>query len=197
MRYTKRSSLTIAFIYDPKEYYYSLGFSDTECADLTDDVTINGVASALEDLGHQVVHVPGITYLVKYLAAEHHRNWDLVFNFSESIFGSARESQVSTLLDTYQISHTFSDAATLAIAINKGKIKMLLEHYQIPTSPSVVIPKSGKDVDHTTLHNQLPYPLFVKPNTASTSNGILPSNKILRKEDLADIIEELHVQFRD
>lgn len=64
MRYTRRSSLTIAFIYDPKEYYHSLGFSDTECADLANNVTINGVASALKGLGYQVVHVPRITYLL-------------------------------------------------------------------------------------------------------------------------------------
>jgi hypothetical protein len=126
MRDIRRTGLNVAFIYDPKDYYQSLGFSDSECADLADDVTIRGIASALEDLGHRVVHVPGIDYLVKHLAAEHHKHWDLVFNYSEGVFGSARESQVPALLEAYQIPFTFSDAATLALGIDKGKTKVSL-----------------------------------------------------------------------
>lgn len=124
MRNTRRTGLNIAFVYDPKDYYESIGFSKSECADLADDVTINGVASALESLGHRVVHVPGIKTLVKHLSAEHHKQWDLVFNYSEGVFGSARESQVPALLEAYQIPFTFSDAATLATGIDKGKTKV-------------------------------------------------------------------------
>ncbi|KAB8273824.1 cytochrome P450 [Aspergillus minisclerotigenes] len=197
MRNTRRTGLNIAFVYDPKDYYESIGFSKSECADLADDVTINGVASALESLGHRVVHVPGIKTLVKHLSAEHHKQWDLVFNYSEGVFGSARESQVPALLEAYQIPFTFSDSATLATGIDKGKTKMLLEHYRIPTSPFVIVPRSGELVDYAALEDQLPYPLFAKPIAASTSNGISPSNKILRKEDLQDVVEDLRAEFKD
>ncbi|KNG91642.1 D-alanine--D-alanine ligase [Aspergillus nomiae NRRL 13137] len=197
MRDTRRTGLNIAFVYDPKDYYESIGFSKSECADLADDVTINGVASALESLGHRVVHVPGIKTLVKHLSAENHKQWDLVFNYSEGVFGSARESQVPALLEAYQIPFTFSDSATLATGIDKGKTKMLLEHYRIPTSPFVIVPRYGELVDYATLEDQIPYPLFAKPIAASTSNGISPSNKILRKEDLQDVVEDLRTQFKD
>ncbi|KAB8230954.1 D-alanine--D-alanine ligase family protein [Aspergillus alliaceus] len=194
---TRRTGLTVAFIYDPKDHYLSMGLSDNECADLADEVTINGVASALESLGHRVVHIPGIKPLVKHLAAEQHKQWDLVFNYSEGVVGSARESQVPALLEAYQIPFTFSDAATLAMGIDKGKTKMILEHYRIPTSSFVIVPKAGEAVDYAALEGQLPYPLFAKPIAASTSNGISPSNKILRKEDLHTVIEDLRTQFPD
>ncbi|PIG80191.1 D-alanine--D-alanine ligase [Aspergillus arachidicola] len=138
------------------EDFISRGFSKSECADLADDVTINGIASALESLGHRVVHVPGIKTLVKHLSAEHHKQWDLVFNYSEGVFGSARESQVPALLEAYQIPFTFSDSATLATGIDKGKTKMLLEHYRIPTSPFVIVPRSGEVVDYAALEDQIP-----------------------------------------
>jgi D-alanine-D-alanine ligase-like ATP-grasp enzyme len=72
---------------------------------------------------------------------------------------------------------------------------MLLQHYQIPTSPFELIPKYGSKVDYSSLAKELSYPLFAKPTAASTSNGILPSNKILRHEDLEKTIESLRCQF--
>jgi D-alanine--D-alanine ligase len=195
MRNLRDTDLNIAFIYDPKAYYLERGYSDTDCAGLADKVTINAVANALGKLGHRVTHVPGIKHLVGHLAAGEDKNWDLVFNFSEGVCGSARESQVPALLEAYGIVYTFSDAATLSICLDKAKTKMLLEHYRIPTSPFVLVPVYGLKVDYACLAKELSYPLFAKPVSTSTSNGILPSNKISRPEDLEKTIEKLRRQF--
>ena len=40
------------------------------------------------------------------------------------MFGVAREAQISGLLEAYQIPCTFSDAATLALCLDKGKTKV-------------------------------------------------------------------------
>lgn len=74
---------------------------------------------------------------------------------------------------------------------------MLLEHHHIPTAPFVCVPKYGVEVDYTSLAQHLSFPLFAKPVAASTSNGILPSNKILQHEDLQNTIEGLRAQFPD
>ena len=74
---------------------------------------------------------------------------------------------------------------------------MLLDHFDIPTSPFAVVPKFGITVDYSILAEQLSYPLFAKPVAASTSNGITPSSKVLRKEDLEPNIEDLRAQFKD
>lgn len=124
MKQTKGPGLKIAFIYDPKSHYLDLGYSDHECADLADSVTIDGVSSALEKLGHSVVHVPGIKALVNHLANGDQSSWDMVFNYSEGVYGSSRESQVPALLEAYQVPFTFSDAATLAMCIDKGRTKV-------------------------------------------------------------------------
>jgi D-alanine-D-alanine ligase-like ATP-grasp enzyme len=116
--------LTVAFIYDPKALYLERGYSETDCADLADEVTINAVSNALHKLGNNVVHVPGIKPLVGHLAAGEQKNWDLVFNFSEGVRGSARESQVPALLEAYGVLYTFSDAATLSMCIDKAKTKV-------------------------------------------------------------------------
>jgi D-alanine-D-alanine ligase-like ATP-grasp enzyme len=121
---TFEEPLTIAFIYDPKAHYLERGYSETDCADLADEVTINAVSNALHKLGHNVVHVPGIKPLVGHLAAGEQKSWDLVFNFSEGVRGSARESQVPALLEAYGVLYTFSDAATLSICIDKAKTKV-------------------------------------------------------------------------
>ncbi|KAL2797042.1 hypothetical protein BJX66DRAFT_298647 [Aspergillus keveii] len=188
--------LTVAFIYDPKAPYLERGYSETDCADLADEVTINAVSNALHKLGHNVVHVPGIKPLVGHLAAGEQKNWDLVFNFSEGVRGSARESQVPALLETYGILYTFSDAATLSMCIDKAKTKMLLEHYHIPTSPFALVPRYGLEANYTSLMEGISFPLFAKPVAASTSNGILPSNKITRPEDLEKTVENLRAQFK-
>ncbi|KAM0425937.1 hypothetical protein ACHAPT_008876 [Fusarium lateritium] len=189
--------LTVAFIYDPKTRYIDLGYAEHECADLADDVTIDGVSAALERLGHRVVHVPGIKALVKHLATEEHKAWDVVFNYSEGMFGTARESQVPALLEAYQIPFTFSDAATLALCIDKGKTKMLLDHYKLPTCPYAVVPRFGDPFDYGQVDKRLSYPLFAKPISASTSNGITSANKILQEQDLKPTVEKLRSQFRD
>jgi hypothetical protein len=124
MEDSKVTKLNVAFVYDPKTYYLERGYSETECADLADDVTINSIDSAICKLGHGVVHVPGIKNLVGHLAAGEEMKWDLVFNFSEGVRGSARESQVPALLEAYGVVFTFSDAATLSICIDKAKTKV-------------------------------------------------------------------------
>lgn len=137
---SRRSGLNIAFIYDPKEDYLASGLSAVDCADLADDVTIDGVSSALKGLGHNVIHVPGIKSLVQHLAAGEQECWDLVFNYGEGVYGSARESQVAALLEAYQIPFTFSDSATLAICIDKAKTKVSATYSAFPlrlSSPEV------------------------------------------------------------
>lgn len=74
---------------------------------------------------------------------------------------------------------------------------MLLSHYRIAISPFELIPSLGPTVDYSALAKQLSYPLFAKPVAASTSNGITPSNKISRPEDLEDVAESLRSQFSD
>lgn len=74
---------------------------------------------------------------------------------------------------------------------------MVLDHYKIPTSPYIVVPKFGDDsLDYSEV-NKLSYPLFVKPTSCSQCNGITCANKILKPKDLQHEVEKLRSQFKD
>lgn len=118
--------LKIALVYDPRSTYRELGYSEIDCADLSLDEEAPAISAALERLGHHVTLISGITPLVQQLAIGKATEWDLVFNVSEGFYGTARESQVLGLLEAYQIPYTFSDAATLALCLDKGRTKVVL-----------------------------------------------------------------------
>ena len=117
-------SYTIALVYERKGEYQARGFSVKECEDLVDDVTIDGLTSTLQSLGHKVVQVGDIKDLVKCLATGSHQAWDLVFTISEGIYGLAREAQVPALLEAYEIPFVGADAASTVLTHDKAKTKV-------------------------------------------------------------------------
>ena len=70
------------------------------------------------------MQVDGIKNLVELLAIGNYREWDLVLNNAEGLYGLARVSQVPYLLEAYGIPFTFADAATTALCLDKGKTKV-------------------------------------------------------------------------
>ena len=56
----------------------------------------------------------------------HGDRWDLVFNIAEGLHGVAREAQVPTILDLFQIPYTFSDPLVMALALQKHLTKMVV-----------------------------------------------------------------------
>ncbi|PWY75476.1 D-alanine--D-alanine ligase [Aspergillus heteromorphus CBS 117.55] len=198
--------LKIALIYELRSAYKALGYSDADCSRLEVGEAADDITAVLENLGHEVVRIPDIHSLVKRLASGEGDTWDLAFNTTEGLHGSAREGQVPALLEAYRIPFTFSDAATMALCLDKGRTKMVLEHFNVPTAPFVVIhfdESSGqlelsleeihsmisKSQHSETILNQ--YPLFAKPLAEGSSKGIVATNKIKGPEDLCRVINSL------
>eukprot|EP00026_Physarum_polycephalum_P015832 Phypoly_transcript_16613.p1 GENE.Phypoly_transcript_16613~~Phypoly_transcript_16613.p1 ORF type:complete len:162 (+),score=15.99 Phypoly_transcript_16613:87-572(+) len=149
------TQLTIAFCYDLKSDYLAQGFSIEECLEFDFEDTIDGVVGALEELGHVVVKVGNIWSLVKHLANDPKPAWDLVFNISEGMFGVGREAQVTGLLEAYRIPCTFADAATLAVCLDKGKTKMIVGAFGIPTAPYAIVSNTYEDENGTRVINYI------------------------------------------
>ncbi|PYH53818.1 D-alanine--D-alanine ligase family protein [Aspergillus niger CBS 101883] len=199
-------SLKIALIYELREAYKALGYSNADCDRFEVGEAAEHIAAALKNLGHEVVLVPDIHSLVKRLAHGEGSTWDLAFNTTEGLHGLAREGQVPALLEAYQIPFTFSDAATMTLCLDKGRTKMVLEHFNVPTAPFAVI-----HFDHTAEKTQVSldeilsmirmsrhsetllsqYPLFVKPLAEGSSKGIGATNKIKSIESLCDVVNSL------
>jgi D-alanine-D-alanine ligase len=115
--------LRIGFTFDSKKDWLALGYSPEECAEFNTDKEIEDVAGALRSLGYEVDIVGNIKSLTKRLTAGGH-HWDFVFNVCEGSNGNvAREAHVPGLLEAWGIDFTFSDAATLALCLDKCKTK--------------------------------------------------------------------------
>ncbi|ODM23778.1 hypothetical protein SI65_01367 [Aspergillus cristatus] len=178
--------LVIAFFYERISLYRSRGYSVEDCVELDQDETIEAIAQSLRSNGYEVVLVRDVKELVNRIAKGEHEKSDLAFSISEGMYGVGREAQVPGLLEAYRIPHALSDAATLALCLDKGKTKMVLEHQGIPTAPFAVVPALWTPND---------FPLFIKPACEGSSKGIYPFSKVTSPSELKDGVQKLQARF--
>lgn len=181
--------MKIGLTYDLRQDYLDMGYGEEETAEFDKESTIEGIESALKSLGYQTERIGHVKNLVKALAQG--RKWDLVFNIAEGMFGIAREAQVPALLEAYEIPFVFSDAFTLAIALDKGLTKTIIRDCSIPTADFFVL-KSMEEIDKI----NLPYPLFAKPVAEGTGKGINANSKITDKEQLKEVCKKLLDEYK-
>jgi D-alanine-D-alanine ligase len=112
-------------------------------------------------------------------------NVDLVFNVCERINNSSLlEPHAAAVLDCLGIPYTGSNPLSLALCIDKIKVKKLLEHHGLPTPKfDYVFQKDEK------IREDLRYPLMVK--LANTDNSIGISNRSV-VSSLKDLKEQVH-----
>jgi D-alanine-D-alanine ligase len=157
--------MNIGFTYDLKDDYLAAGFTVEQAAEGDRSDTIDAIEKALKDLGHTVDRIGNVSGLVQRLAAG--ARWDMVFNICEGMFGLSREAQVPALLDAFGIPYTFSDAAALAITLDKGVTKCVVRDLGIRTADFTVV-RQQEEIGAIRLR----YPLFVKPVAEGSSKGV-------------------------
>src|SRR5688572_3644321 len=123
--------MLIGLTYDLRQDYLDDGYTPEQTAEFDSRVTIDGIESALRDLGHQTDRIGRVTWLVERLARGD--RWDLVFNIAEGLHGIGREAQVPALLDAYSIPYTFSDPLVCTISLHKPTTKRVVRDLGIPT----------------------------------------------------------------
>ena len=181
--------MLIGLTYDLRADYLAAGYSEEETAEFDGVATIDAIDAALRAIGHQTDRIGSGRQLVDRLAAGN--RWDLVFNLTEGLHGTARESQVPAILDLYEIPYTFSDPLVLAVCLHKGLTKTVVGQAGLPTTPFVLI-KKIEDVEAI----DLPYPLFAKPVAEGTGKGISANSKIKDRDSLRRICLELLASCR-
>jgi lysine 2,3-aminomutase len=183
-----RPALTVGITYDLREEYLRDGYSELETAELDSVVTIDAIADALESLGFRPERIGHVRQLVRRLAAG--ERWDLVFNLAEGMHGMGREAQVPALLDAFRIPHTFSDAAVLALALDKAKTKQVVRDLGVAT-PEFVVARGCADLDALTLG----WPVFAKPISGGSSAGISAASLARNRRQLGAACERLWALF--
>ncbi len=181
--------MRIGFTYDLRDDYLREGYTAEETAEFDDVETIEAIEAALVSLGHTVDRIGGVKNLSARLAAGD--RWDLVFNYAEGMFGFAREAQVPSLLDAFQIPYTFSDGLVFALTLHKGMTKHVVRSLGIRT-PDFAVVSSRSDVAAV----RLPYPLFVKPVAGGSSVGVSAASHVTNASSLAATCRALLDKYR-
>ena len=117
---------------------------------------------------------------------------DLVFNVCERMNDSSLlEPHAASIFDIMRIPYTGSNPLTLALCIDKIKVKKLLNFHNIPTPRWDYAYELDDEIDE-----DLRYPLIVKPANSDNSIGITNESIVTNKKDLLEqmdrVINGLH-----
>lgn len=152
--------------------------------------TIDAIARALRDLGHEVEKLGDGRELIERLLS---RPPDLVFNIAEGQgVGRSREARVPAVLEMLGIPYTGSDPLTLAVTLDKDCAKRLVASAGVAVPKGVVL---AADVP-AELPGDLQFPVIVKPAWEGSSKGIRGTSVVDCPEDLAGAVHSLNRDHR-
>jgi D-alanine-D-alanine ligase len=180
--------MRIGLVYDLRDDYRALGFSEEAVAEFDTPETIDGIAAALERCGCKVERVGGGRALAKAFTGA--ARFDLVFSIAEGVKGRNREGQVPSLCELYDQPYAFSDALTVSATLDKAVAKRIVRDGGIPTADFAVL---RREEDARTV--TLPFPLFVKPIAEGTGKGCERASKIYTRGELAEAATSLVRRF--
>ncbi len=156
--------MRIALVYDLRDDYRALGYSEEEVAEFDSVETIDQLAAALEALVCEPVRVGhGRALAARLVAGE---RFDLVFSIAEGLKGRSREAQVPALCELFDQPYLFSDPLTMAASLDKGVAKRLVREAGVPTPLFAVAERSASEVAGWDA-----FPAFVKPLAEGTGKG--------------------------
>lgn len=117
---------------------------------------------------------------------------DIVFNVCERINDSSLlEPHAASILDSLQIPYTGSSPFTLALCIDKIRVKKLLTYHEIPTPKWDYAYSMDED-----LREDFQYPLIVKPANTDNSIGITNDSVVTDKKQLMVQMEKVLYEIK-
>lgn len=181
--------MRIALVYDLRDDYRALGFSEDEVAEFDSIDTIDQLAGALEALGCEAVRVGrGQALAARFVAGE---RFDLVFSIAEGVKGRAREAQVPALCELFDQPYLFSDPLTMAASLDKAIAKRLVRDAGVPTPAFAVAEQSTAE-----LASWDTFPAFVKPLAEGTGKGCEAASLVRDRAELQAAATRVIERFR-
>ena len=181
--------MRIGFVYDARDEYRALGFSEEAVAEFDTPDTLDAIAAGLQANGCTVERIGHGRALAARLSAGD--RWDLVFSVAEGLSGRAREAQVPALCELFDQPYVFSDPLTMAATLDKAVAKRLVRDAGVPTAPFAVIETAA---DATAV--ALSFPLFVKPVAEGTGKGCEAASKVGSTVELVAAAERVLARYR-
>jgi D-alanine-D-alanine ligase len=181
--------MRIALVYDLRDDYRALGFSEEEVAEFDNIDTIDQLDGALRALDCEVTRVGRGQVLAARLAAG--ERFDLVFSIAEGVKGRSREAHVPALCELFDEPYLFSDPLTSAAALDKAVAKRLVRDAGVPT-PAFTVAAS----DASELQGWNEFPAFVKPIAEGTGKGCEAACVVHTPQELAAAAAKLLKRYR-
>lgn len=180
--------MRIGFVYDLRDDYRARGYSEEAVAEFDTPETIDGIADALARAGCQVERVGNGRALAERLAGG--ERFDLVFSIAEGLKGRNREGQVPSLCELFDQPYVFSDTLTLCLALDKAMAKRVVRDAGVPTTAFALLESAAEAaaVD-------LPWPVFVKPNSEGTGKGCEAASRVFDRAELEAVARRLIERF--
>lgn len=171
------------------------GSSDTvgeESEEYDPPETIDALASEIEGMGHQPVHLGGGA---EFLANVQARRVDFVFNISEGRGAyRSREAQVPCVLEMLGIPYSGSDPLTLSVCLDKPITKQLVGLAGLLTPPFRVVDRPAQ-LDAPDLKS-FRYPVFLKPAFEGSSKGVHAASRADSHEELQQAAVDMLRRYR-
>lgn len=152
--------------------------------------TVQGIAEALQKLGHTVMRLGGGREFLKNILEQ---PVDFVFNLAEGRGTSrSREAQIPAVLEMLGIPYSGSDPQCLAICLDKPLAKELVRLAGVRTPEWRVFDAVEQ------LHEAygFPLPAFVKPAYEGSSKGIRSGSRVETLEQAAEVAARLLREYR-
>jgi D-alanine-D-alanine ligase len=181
--------MRVALVYDLRDDYRALGFSEEEVAEFDSVETIEALAGALEALGCEPVRVGRGQALAARLAAG--ERYDIVFSIAEGVRGRSREAQVPALCELFDQPYLFSDPLTAAAALDKAVAKRLVRDAGVPTPRFAVAERSAGEVAEWN-----DFPAFVKPLAEGTGKGCEAGSLVHSQAELQAAVARVIARYR-
>jgi D-alanine-D-alanine ligase len=144
------------------------GMLEDQWDDLDSEKTVNALVNAIRLGGYECEFLEGDVTLLDTLRTY---KPDICFNICESHFGDAREAQVPALLEMLRIPYTGSKVMT----------QRILHWHELPTPNFQTFERVEEP-----LHDDLHFPLFVKPSREGTGMGVSAKSVINNEEELRE-----------
>jgi len=164
------------------------GMIEDQWDDLDSEKTIEALVDAIRAGGHECEFLEADISL--YDTVRKFKP-DICFNISEGHFGDAREAQVPAILEMLRIPYTGSKVLTLALSLDKPMTKRVLHWHELPTPAFQTFERETEK-----LHDDLRFPLFVKPSREGTGMGVSAKSVVHNEAELREQVSYILNRYK-
>lgn len=158
------------------------------------DATVEAIAVALRDAGHQVSRLGGgRNFIERALAASAgHAPVDLVFNIAEGRGSRSREAHVPAVCEMLGLPCTGSDPLSLALCLDKALTKRMAASHGVATAAFCLV-ENTDGIDSAPFP---PLPAIAKLNAEGSSIGVRRNARCTTREALTERVRGLLADYR-